>query len=150
MNALELLKEDHERVSTLFEEFKADEDGDHTELFEEISAELEAHTHIEETIFYPKMKEKGDDELRKIILEGIEEHRQVKMFLGEIASLKGTSEKFNAKLKVLIEDVEHHVEEEEGEMFPLIEEQFEEDELEQIGAELQAEKKKVQKAAAGR
>ena len=148
MNALKLLKDDHAKVAELFEEFKADEDGYHARLFERIHAELEVHAHIEETIFYPKIKAEGNEELQEIVLEGIEEHRQIKMFLAELEALVENSEKFNPKLKVLIEDVEHHVEEEEGEMFPLIENQLEETALEELGAELDAEKAKVKKSSA--
>lgn len=147
MNALELLKADHDRVAELFEEFKADEDGNHKELFKKIKAELETHMHIEETIFYRKMKAEGDEELRKNLLEGIEEHRQVKMFLREMENMSDDGEKFNAKLKVVVEDVEHHKEEEEGEMFPLVEAQFSEDVLEQLGSELEAEKNNFQRSS---
>ena len=80
MNAIELLKEDHDAVDKLFQKVKATPDGDHTKIFEQIKAELEAHTHIEETIFYPKLKEEGDEELKKITLEGIEEHHQAQVF----------------------------------------------------------------------
>jgi hemerythrin-like domain-containing protein len=148
MNALELLKADHKKVAGLFEQFKADEDGDHSELFEKIKAELDVHAHIEENIFYPRMKAEGDEELQKIVDEGIEEHRQMKMFLKQISELADGSEKMNAKLKVLIEDTEHHVMEEEGEMFSLIEEQFEPEALEELGAELEAEKKKFKPRSA--
>jgi iron-sulfur cluster repair protein YtfE (RIC family) len=151
MNAIELLKQDHEKVKELFEKFKGNEDGDNTALFEKINAELENHTHIEEAIFYPKLKAEGDEELKKIVLEGIEEHRQVKMFLRELASLTEDSEKFNPKLKVVVEDVEHHVEEEESEMFPMVEDQFDSDVLDELGAAMEAEKasfKKTQGAAA--
>jgi iron-sulfur cluster repair protein YtfE (RIC family) len=153
MNAIELLKEDHDKVDKLFQKVKATPDGDHKELFEQIKAELDVHTHIEETIFYPKLKEEGDDELKDIVLEGIEEHRQAKMFLKELAALTDDSEKFDPKLKVLMEDVEHHVVEEEGEMFKLVEEQFDAPVLEELGAEMEAEKAKFgksQKAASGK
>ena len=148
MNALELLKSDHDKVSELFEEFKANEDGDNTQLFTEIKAELEVHAHIEESIFYPRMQAEGDEELQNIVLEAIEEHRQMKMFLNELSDLSDDSEKFNPKLKVLVEDTEHHVEEEEGEMFPLIEDQFDVQDLEEIGAELEAEKRKFRSSSA--
>lgn len=152
MNALDLLKEDHDRVDQLFQKVKATEEGDeHKKLFEKIKAELEAHTHIEETIFYPRLKEK--EELKDITLEGIEEHHQAKMFLRELSNLTDDSEKFEPKLKVLIEDVEHHVMEEEGEMFPKVKENFSETELEELGKELEAEKKsfkKSQSAGAGK
>jgi len=146
MNAIELLKADHNKVSRLFQKVKATEEGEHKELFKQIQEELEVHTHIEETIFYPKMKEKS--ELEDLILEGIEEHHQAKMFLREISALSETSEKFEPKLKVLIEDVTHHVQEEEGEMFPLIEELFDEATLAELGAEMEEEKQRFKKTYA--
>lgn len=153
MNAVELLKADHDKVDALFEIVKADEDGDHKDTFEKIKAELDAHTHIEETIFYPKLIADGDEELKKITLEGIEEHRQAKMFLRELANLSDDSEKFQPKLKVLMEDIAHHVMEEEGEMFPMVEEQFDEATLQELGKEMEKEKQsfgKTQKAASGK
>jgi len=66
MNALDLLKEDHDRVDKLFQKVEATEEGEHMDLFEQINSELEVHTHIEETIFYPAMKEDGDEELQKL------------------------------------------------------------------------------------
>lgn len=146
MNAVELLKEDHKKVEELFKQVEADEEGDHKKLFEQIKAELDVHAHIEEVIFYPKLKEEGDDELKDVVLEGIEEHRQVKMFLKELSNLTDESEKFDPKLKVLMEDVRHHVEEEEGEMFPKVEDQFEETVLEELGAAMEAEKKSFKKS----
>lgn len=151
MNAIELLKSDHAKVKELFKKFKANEDGDNKALFEKINAELENHTHIEETIFYPKLKSEGSEEIKSIVLEGIEEHRQVKMFLKELSALTDESEKFNPKLKVVVEDVEHHVEEEEEKMFPMVEKQFSDEVLEELGKEMEAEKasfKKTQAAAA--
>ena len=147
MNAIELLKEDHERVDKLFQKVKADEDGDHKDTFEQIKAELEVHTHLEEKIFYPKLKEKGDEELKKITLEGVEEHHQVKMFLRELSSLVEDSEKFQPKLKVLMEDVSHHVQEEHGQMFPMVEKQFDEYTLQMLGDEMEKERKSFQKAS---
>ena len=83
MNALELLKQDHDKVDKLFQKVEATEESEHAALFEQIRAELEVHTHIEETIFYPKLKEEGDDELKMITLEGIEEHQKAKIILPE-------------------------------------------------------------------
>ena len=148
MNAIELLKADHDRVDRLFQKVKANEDGDNTATFDQIKAELDVHTHIEETIFYPKLIEEGSEDLKKIVMEGIEEHRQAKMFLREIAGLADESEKFDPKIKVLIEDVEHHVMEEEGEMFKMVEEEFDKEVLEQLGTEMEAEKAKFKKSAA--
>ena len=153
MNAIELFKEDHDTVDKLFQKVKATPDDNHKDLFEQIKAELDVHTHIEETIFYPKLKTDGDEELKKITLEGIEEHRQAKMFLKELAALSDDSEKFEPKLKVLMEDIAHHVQEEEGEMFPMIQEQFDEFTLQELGKEMEKEKAKFgksQKAAGGK
>ncbi len=152
MNAIELLKEDHDKVDKLFQKVKADEDGDHKDTFKQIKAELDVHAHIEEVIFYPKLVADGDEELKKIVLEGIEEHRQAKMFLRELAALSDESEKFQPKLKVLMEDIGHHVQEEEGQMFPMVEKQFDEATLQALGTEMEEEKKsfgKSNKAASG-
>jgi hemerythrin-like domain-containing protein len=148
MNAIELLKADHDVVEELFAQVKANEDGDNSAVFEKIKQELDVHAHIEETIFYPYLIENGDEELKKITLEGIEEHRQVKMFLRELDSLVSDSEKFAPKLKVLMEDVEHHVEEEEGEMFSMVEDQVDESVLEDLGEEMEEEKRTFDKSAA--
>ena len=151
MNAIELLKSDHDKVSRLFQKVKATEESEHKELFKQIHEELEVHTHIEETVFYPKMRE--ESELEDLVLEGIEEHHQVKMFLRELSGLSEDSEKFEPKLKVLMEDVTHHVQEEEGEMFPMIEDLFDKATLEELGAEMEEEKesfKKTLTASAGK
>jgi len=151
MNAIELLKADHRNVEALFQQVKETEGEDHTDVFAKIKDELDAHTHIEETIFYPKCIADGNDDLKKIVLEGIEEHHQVKMFIKELAALKGSNEKFDPKLKVLMEDVAHHVTEEETGMFPLAEALFGEKALDEIGTEMEAAKelfKKEEKAKA--
>jgi len=148
MNAIELLKADHDVVDKLFQKVDATEESEHPKIFEKIKAELEVHTHIEEAIFYPLLIEKGDKELVDITKEGIEEHRQAKMFLREMANLADDSEKFEPKLTVLMEDIKHHVMEEEGEMFKMVEKQFDAKELEEVGKALEAEKKKTKAANA--
>lgn len=146
-SAIELLKTDHDKVESLFETVKANEDGNNAATFKKIKQELDVHAHIEETVFYPHLLENGDAELKKIVREGIEEHTQVKTLLAELAELPGTSATFKAKLKVLMENVEHHVEEEEDEMFPMVEDQIPEDTLQRIGSLMKAEKAKVTKMA---
>ena len=107
-----------------------------------IKQELDAHAHIEEMIFYPYCLENGDEELRKIVREGIEEHKQVKLFLAEMNEESGKQPEFKAKMMVLIEDVEHHVQEEEGEMFKMVEDQFDDETLDRLGGRMQAEKER--------
>ena len=136
MNAIELLKQDHDKVDKLFQQVKA-EQGDPKELFEQIRMELEVHTQIEEQIFYPYLIENGDEELQDITKEGIEEHHQAKVLLRELHNLSDESDKLDPKLQVLMEDITHHVQEEEGEMFPMVEEQFDEETLNDLGQQLQ-------------
>ena len=147
MNAVELLKADHDVVRKLFQDVKESDESRHPAIFKKIKAELDAHAHIEEVIFYPKLKEDGDKELVDIVLEGIEEHRQMKMFLRQIADLADDSEQFEPKLKVLMEDTDHHVKEEEDEMFPLVKKQFESDALNRLGDKMVAEKENFKKEA---
>ena len=147
MDALELLKEDHRKVKDLFEEAEGTEDEkEKRELFDEIQTELETHARIEETVFYPAMEKR--EELKDMVLESIEEHKQVKTLLREMDNLKSDSEKFEPKLKVLMENVEHHAEEEEeGKMFPKVRQIFSQQELESLGQELEAAKNKRQRKA---
>lgn len=147
MDALELLKEDHRKVKDLFEEAEGTEDQkEKRKLFDEIQTELETHARIEETVFYPAMEKR--EELKDMVLESIEEHKQVKTLLREMDNLKADSEKFEPKLKVLMENVEHHAEEEEeGKMFPKVRQIFSPQELESLGQELEAAKNKRQRKA---
>lgn len=149
-DAIALLKKDHRLVEGLFEKVKANEDGNNKAVFRRIKSELDAHAHIEEKVLYPHLLKKGDEELQKIVREGIEEHRQAKTLLGELARMTGTSETFKARLKVLMEDIEHHVKEEEKEMFPMVEDQFDSKTLDRLGARLQAEKARFKEKAATR
>jgi len=147
MDALELLKKDHRKVKDLFEEAEGTEDEkEQRKLFDEIQTELETHARIEETVFYPAMEKR--EELKDMVLESIEEHKQVKTLLREMDNLKSDSEKFEPKLKVLMENVEHHAEEEEeGKMFPKVRQIFSQQELESLGQELEAAKNKRQRKA---
>ncbi len=144
MNALELLKQDHEKVAKLFEQVEATEDKKkHQQLFAQIKTELDTHAYIEESVLYPALEE--HEELKDITLEAYEEHKQVKTLLREITALSEGSERFDAKLKVMMENVEHHVEEEENEMFPKVQKVFDRAQLDQLGQELELAKKEFNK-----
>jgi hemerythrin superfamily protein len=139
MNALEVLKQDHQKVKDLFQQARQGSDGNkRKELFDKIDTALEIHTHIEETIFYPAIDE--HDEFKDMVAEALEEHQEAKSLLDELEELGADDHDFGSKLQQLMEAVEHHVEEEEGEMFPKVQEVFGEDELEQLGQDLQAAK----------
>ncbi|MGI9105085.1 MAG: hemerythrin domain-containing protein [Pyrinomonadaceae bacterium] len=142
MNAIELLKADHEKVSGIFEKLEdTTERAEKTreELFTKLKQELDLHAHIEETIFYPVLKKA--DETRDITMEGIQEHHVVKVLLRELDAMGVGSETWTAKLKVLKENVEHHVEEEEEDMFKSAREVLGNERLEELGALLEQEKK---------
>lgn len=144
MDAVDMLIDDHRKVEELFKQVEAtDSVAKHKQLFKKIKMELDIHAHIEEKIFYPRIKK--EEEVKDITLEGIEEHHQAKMFLREIPALADGSEKFDPKLKVLIEDIRHHVKEEEREMFPKVRDLLSGEELMMLGAEMDAEKKRMKK-----
>lgn len=148
MNAIELLKKDHRTVKSLFESFEKakekDEGTSKAELFASIKEELDVHARVEEEIFYPAFdgaaKEEDDKEL---VLEAGEEHKQVKTLLAELEELGPDDDTFDAKMKVLKDNVEHHVEEEEGEMFPHAQKQLGSERLEELGQQIAARKEQL-------
>jgi hemerythrin-like domain-containing protein len=150
MNAFTLLKEDHQKVAGILEKIDATtERGVKTreELFAQLKNELDVHAEIEETIFYPALEQ--HEETRDITLEGIEEHRIVKELLAELDAMSKDDEVWTAKMTVLKENVEHHVEEEEGEMFPKARKVLTKEESEALGTRLEAAKKKQKAAISG-
>jgi hemerythrin-like domain-containing protein len=115
-NPVELLKSDHRKVETLFSQFEAagEDKKRKSELFAEIARELSIHTKVEEEIFYPAVK-KMDSEMA---LEAEEEHNIVDWVIAQMKKLSPGDENYDAKFTTLKENVQHHIEEEEKEMFP--------------------------------
>ena len=142
MDALELLMADHTRVRGLFSRFQAAEgenDAQAARLAEKIFEDLEVHTKIEEELFYPAVT-KLNDEIRELVTEGLEEHHVVDNLMNEAKSLSPSDEEWAAKMKVLIENVEHHAEEEEQEMFPKVRQAMNNDARTELGQGLEARK----------
>ena len=143
MDAIELLTADHDTVRELFDQFRAaDESGDEErqrDLQKQIFEELETHTRIEEDIFYPAVKALDVEDLRETVDEGVQEHHVVKVLMREITDLSD-NDVFVAKMTVLIENVEHHAEEEEKEMFPDLRDKMGQERLDELGRELEAAK----------
>lgn len=151
MNAFELLKKDHEKVSGIFQKLEETTERavkTREELFTQLKTELDVHAKIEEQIFYPAIKEA--DATREITLEAFEEHHVIKALLSELESLDKTDERWTAKLKVLKENVEHHVEEEEGEMFKNARKVLSEEQINTLGSRMEAAKKEEKAASASR
>jgi hemerythrin superfamily protein len=150
MNAIELLKKDHQKVAVLFKQYESageDASSRKEELFRRIKQELDIHARIEEEIFYPAVKQVPVEEARELVAEAAEEHNQVKTLLAELDGMGAEDERFDAKMKVLKEDVEHHVEEEENEMFPKVRKGLGSDRLEDLGRQLEYRRQSL--AAAG-
>jgi hemerythrin superfamily protein len=138
MDALELLKQDHAKVKKLFDKAETADDREQKRIFSQIKTELEIHAQIEENIFYPAMQRY--DELKELVAESLKEHSGMKTLLQQMVTLSDR-EDFQDKLEELIDDVEHHAEdEEEGKMFPKVRELVGANELQKLGAQLQAAK----------
>ena len=150
MNALTLLKDDHDRIKKLLSQIKeTTERAEKTrgELFSEIKQGLTVHEVIEEEIFYPALKE--HPKAKEIVLEGYEEHHVVDEIMSELEGLDPTDEAFGPKAKVMAENVEHHIEEEEGEMFDQARRVFDDSELEELGRRMAERKETAQQELFG-
>ena len=138
MDAFELLKADHKKVADLFDQLDAATGIAKLNVFGKIKDELELHTHVEETIFYPALE--GPEETHDLTLEAYEEHRVVKALLTELAGAKEADDEWQAKAKVLRESVEHHVDEEENELFDKADDALSSEQIEELGTRMAAEK----------
>jgi hemerythrin superfamily protein len=145
-DAVQLIRSDHRDVEKLFSRFEQAGDRAYKtkqEFVEQITRELEVHATIEEETFYPAVRAKARKDGKELIAEAVEEHHLVKVTLGELAGLSPEDDAFDAKVQVLIENVRHHVEEEESEMLPQAEEILGEEELARLGEEMLARKRQL-------
>ena len=141
MDAITLLKADHDKVKGILAELEPTTERavkTRTELFAKLKSELTVHEIIEEEIFYPTLKQ--HPKAKEIVLEGYEEHGVVDTLMGELESLSVEDETWGAKASVMIENIEHHIEEEEGDMFIKARQVLDRDELEQLGKAMEARK----------
>ncbi len=137
MDAIALLTADHDKVKKMLADGEATTERaekTRTDLFATLKSEMEIHERIEEEIFYPALK--AHPKARDIVLEGYEEHHVVDEIMGELGATDVTDEAWAAKFKVMKENIEHHIEEEEGDMFKQARSIFDADELEQLGARM--------------
>ena len=137
MNAIDLLEDDHRKVKKMLAEGEVTTERaevTRTDLYSTLRREMETHERIEEEIFYPALKQ--HPKAKDIVLEGFEEHHVVDEIMGELGETDVTDETWAAKFKVMKENIEHHIEEEEGEMFPKARQVFDKDELEALGARM--------------
>jgi hemerythrin-like domain-containing protein len=142
MDAIALLKADHAEVEKLFKRFEGLGPRAHKtrlDIAKKVITALSQHAAIEEQVLYPAARAKLPDD-EDLVLEALEEHHVVKWVLSELDGMTPDDERFEAKFIVMAESVRHHVEEEEGEMFPKLRKAFTKRELESLGDELAAAK----------
>lgn len=147
-----MLRQDHKKVKEMFRQYE--ELGDNAlkskqRLAEEIFRELEIHTQLEEEIFYPAARGADEEELGEVVAEGYEEHHVADVLIAEIRALQPDNEQFDAKMKVLSENIEHHIEEEEKEMLPPAERALRGEQMEVITGQMQAMKQRLMKQTSG-
>jgi hemerythrin-like domain-containing protein len=144
-DGIALLREDHRAVKKLFKEFSATGDRAHAarrRLADKIITELSIHAGIEEDVLYPRARvalPKAEDD----VLEALEEHHIVKITCAELEKMQPSDERFAAKVQVLIENVKHHIREEEEDLFPKLRKAFSRDELIVMGEDMRAAKRVV-------
>ncbi|WBB80895.1 hemerythrin domain-containing protein [Micromonospora sp. WMMD882] len=137
-DAIVLLKEDHKEMRRLFREFQGAQDGPpgrRQQLVNQILEALTVHTYLENEVMYPEVRKLLPD-LEDDILESYEEHHVADVLCAELATMDASDERFVAKVTVLIENVTHHVEEEEQEWFPKVREALGRNQLQEIGEKM--------------
>jgi hemerythrin-like domain-containing protein len=144
-DAIVLLRDDHKEIRKTFKDFQRAGENAHAakqKLVDRMIELLTVHTYIENEVMYPRVRELLPD-LEQDVLESYEEHHVADVLVVELAAMQATDERFTAKTTVLIENVTHHIEEEEQEWFPQVREGLGRKQLQQLGEELLRAKKKA-------
>ena len=143
MNALKLIKAGHERIGDLLEEaLDTDEPRERADLLHQIRAELMAHEEMEEKVFYPALRSSA--QANEIVLENYEEqHHAIEMMLDELLDVPEESDLWKANLEALKENIEQHIEAEEGEMFAVARQVLDQQALEELGQTMRAVKEAI-------
>jgi hemerythrin superfamily protein len=140
-NATQMIRQDHKKVEGLFKKFEQTKGAQaKRRLAENAMAELEVHAALEEEIFYPAVKREVDD--GSMVQEAIEEHQTVKQLISELKGMEEADEDFESQFSQLVENVQHHVEEEENEMLPKVEQS--ELDLNSLGQQMSQRKQELQ------
>jgi hemerythrin-like domain-containing protein len=138
-NAIDIIKKDHREVEELFEEYKNLGERAYAgkrQIAEQVIEALMVHTEMEETLCYPKFKDAFDQDDDALVDEAYIEHEGAKELLEKLKNLKPQDPEFNARMKVLMEQIRHHVKEEEHELLPKAKQHIDDDELEAMGMEM--------------
>jgi hemerythrin superfamily protein len=139
--AIEMLVADHRSVDELFDRYESEKESDDDTkraIAQRICGELTVHAQVEEELFYPWLRENLDDDEMELVEEAQVEHQTAKDLIAQIEGGAQIDESYDAKVKVLGEYIRHHVEEEEGEIFPAV--SSEKEALDELGQEMMARK----------
>ena len=147
MNAIDLLKQQHREVEELFKKIDKAGPEEKEKLFDELADSLAVHAAIEEQHFYPATKDARTEDLLE---QAVEEHLSVKRIIADLLEMEPDDAQFDAKIKVLQEQVEHHVEEEEQELFPKVQKLHSKDELEDLGVLMEQTAEELEEQGAPR
>lgn len=145
MDALTFLKDEHDEAKAVFKKLTKASGEEAERLWEELASMLSLHEELEERYFYPRLREASTTE--DLILEGYQEHHVMDLLIGEISRLKPSAEEWQPKIKVLQENTEHHIEEEEGELFPKVRKIWDAKMREQVGRDMEAAKAERKKSS---
>jgi iron-sulfur cluster repair protein YtfE (RIC family) len=164
MDAIEMLEKDHQKVTELFRRFNGGggltglvkrvtgnvSDRQRRQAADQICRELEVHTTVEEELFYPAVRALNDDRLNGMLAEAFKEHATVKQLVATIRSGTGVDSDLQSKMNELQSDVDHHVREEEHEMFPRVELLMDAPRRDRLAREMRARKQQVEPRPARR
>jgi hemerythrin superfamily protein len=140
MDVLTFLKHDHDQAKDVFKKLEDAKGAEAQKLWDQLRDLLTLHEQLEETHFYPRLKEEPAAE--DLILEGYQEHHVMDVLIEEITRCKPSDEEWQPKIKVLQENTEHHIEEEEGQLFPKVRKIWDKARREEIGELMQQMKQR--------
>lgn len=136
VDALDFIQMQHDAVKRLFVEFENAAESEAWAIADDIASNLNIHTTLEEVNFYPKLRDLGDDEINQLLDDGIKEHGAVKDLIGKLNAMPADDPIFEELVTLIRANVEHHVQEEEGELFPKVRRLCDETWLHDLGREL--------------
>ena len=144
MDPVQMLKDDHQKVKQLFQQFKQTNDqNQQQQIADQVLTELDVHASLEEEIFYPALRQKaGGGEDRQMLEEAYQEHAQAKTLIQQLRGMQASDPQFATLMQQLQQDVEHHVQEEETEMLPKAEQELS-DQMDRLAQEMQARKQQL-------
>ena len=144
MDPVQMLKDDHQKVKQLFQQFKQTNDqNQQQQIADQVLNELDVHASLEEEIFYPALRQKaGGGEYRQMLEEAYQEHAQAKTLIQQLRGMQASDPQFATLMQQLQQDVEHHVQEEETEMLPKAEQELS-DQMDRLAQEMQARKQQL-------